>query len=102
MPEREREGRGRSATRIAITVKKSQTITKNLLSASGVAIFEVKREIRRSIAGKRIAMQRSTPAAIKGVIKSSGQRLQIGADRADHCEHAEDNTGEGARTKIIR
>src|SRR6266404_7724603 len=38
----------------------------------------------------------------QGVIKSSGQRLQIGRIGADHCEHAEDNTGEGARTKIIR
>ena len=38
----------------------------------------------------------------KGVIKSSDQRLQIRRIGADHCEHAEDNTSEGARTKIIR
>jgi hypothetical protein len=38
----------------------------------------------------------------KGVIKSSDQRLQIRRIGADHCEHAEDNTGEGARTKTIR
>ena len=38
----------------------------------------------------------------QGVIKSSDQRLQVRRIGADHCEHAEDNTGEGARTKTIR
>jgi len=79
MPGTEREGVEEVRRGSAITVKKSNNPQRNLLSASGVAIFEVKREIRRSIAGKRIAMQEARPRRSRSD-KKLGPAV---ADRAD-------------------